>query len=273
MNRILVNGEPRGDISVLDRGFQYGDGLFETIAVHRERLRLWDRHVRRLRDGCRRLAIPGPPDDLLDEEARRLCTGVARGVLKIIVTRGAGGRGYAPPAGDVPATRVLTIHPWPDYPERYYTEGVAVRVCRTRLADSVLLGGLKHLNRLEQITARSEWHDPSIAEGLMLDHDGHVVEGTMSNVFLVGAAGLITPDVARAGVAGVMRGLILDAAAETGLACTVRRVTYEELQQARELFLCNSLIGAWPVKSLEQRRLGPGPVTRQVIDMINSRIY
>lgn len=261
----LVNGEESAEISVSDRGLQYGDGLFETLAVRRGRPLLWTRHLQRLHAGCRRMSMTAAPAVRLEEEALRLCRGLERGVLKIIVTRGGGGRGYTPPRPAGEGTRVLSTHPWPNYPQRFYTEGVAVRVCHTRLATHHPLAGLKHLNRAEQVMARCEWDDPEIPEGLMLDYDGHVIEGTMSNLFMVYGNELVTPDVSGAGVAGVMRGVILDAAEDIGMNPTVRPVAMAELGAAREVFLCSSLMGLWPVRAIDRAYcFQPGPVTRRL---------
>lgn len=268
MYGILVNGTPLNAVSVTDRGLQYGDGLFETIAVRRGQPLLWERHLRRLLDGCRSLGIAAPAGHVLRDEALRLCHALDRGVLKIIVTRGEGGRGYSPRAGGGAATRILSTHPWPDYPRRFYEDGVAVRVCDTRLARRDALGGIKHLNRLEQVMARGEWNDPDIPEGLMLDHGGHVIEGTMSNLFLILDGELVTPAVTSAGVAGVMRALVLDVTRDMDIGTAVREVPLHQLRLAREVFLCNSVIGIWPVRAVDQWRFRPGPVTRHLADIV-----
>jgi 4-amino-4-deoxychorismate lyase len=184
-------------------------------------------------------------------------------VLKIIITRGSGGRGYDP-ASVVTPTRLLLLHPWPEYPREYCESGVEVRLCETRLAGNPRLAGIKHLNRLEQVLARGEWRDPSIAEGLMLDAHDHVIEGTMSNLFLLRNGQLLTPDVSQSGVAGIIRGRILEAASDLGLKALVGEVECEDLYRADEVFLCNSVIGIWPVRALNNRRWNTMPVTHCV---------
>src|SRR5919109_2212450 len=110
--QILVNGEATAAVSALDRGFQYGDGVFETVAVCRGTPLLWERHLVRLRQGVQRLGIPLPSLDLLADEARGLCASVGeRAVLKVIVTRGVGTRGYATDPSGMP-TRVLYLAAW-----------------------------------------------------------------------------------------------------------------------------------------------------------------
>ncbi|MEK7262541.1 MAG: aminodeoxychorismate lyase, partial [Pseudomonadota bacterium] len=241
---------------------QYGDGLFETIAVHRGTPLLWERHAQRLLAGAVRLDMPPPETALLRAETDRLCRGVERGVLKIIFTRGISGRGYRPDAS-ASTTRALSLSPWPDYPPSWSGEGVVVRLCQTRLASQPRLAGLKHLNRLEQVLARAEWDD-EYAEGLMQDESGNIVEGTMTNIFLVEGATLRTPDMTRCGVEGVMRGAVLEQAGRLGIICRVGPVTAIQLEQADELFLTNSLIGLWPVRRIENRSYTIGQTTRKI---------
>lgn len=266
---ILVDGQEQAHISAADRGLQYGDGLFETIAVSSGQPRLWERHLRRLASGCARLGIEGIDPQQLRNDAQRTCEGLREGVLKVIVTRGEGRRGYRP-EHTAKATRIVATYPWPAYPEAYWQQGVAVRVCTTRLGRNAALAGMKHLNRLEQVLARGEWDDPQIAEGLMLDDGGHVIAGTMTNVFVVVADRLVTPALDACGVAGVMRGVILDIAAELALPWEEGAVSRRELRQADEVFLCNALIGMWPVRRIEQQDYALGPLTKLIRGRLSS---
>jgi len=266
--QVLVNGKPDARIDPRDRGLHYGDGLFETLAVVRGEARLWDLHLDRLLTGCQALRLPEPDGRLLAREAKTLCTGSDRGVLKIVLTRGPANRGYRIARTDGPqpeATRILILSPAEPYSPIHYRTGVAVRVCATRLGLNPALAGLKHLNRLEQVLARDEWSDPAIAEGLMLDANGHVIEGTMSNVFAVADGRLCTPRLDNAGVAGVMRQWILNRARELGIETAELTMTIETLEQSDEVFLCNSLIGIWPVARIADAAVEVGPVTRRLM--------
>jgi len=264
---ILVNGEAGEQIPVLDRGFQYGDGLFETIRVDGGAPEFWDRHMARLAFGCARLAIPAPDAALLRREAMRLCEGAGDGVLKIIVTRGIGGRGYNP-AGAASPSRVVALHPAPDHPESFAREGVRLHLCETRLSDQPRLAGLKHLNRLEQVLARSEWSDAETAEGLMCDGADAAIEGTMSNLFLIHGGEIHTPDLARCGVAGIMRAVVLEMARGMGFSVKTRRVARAEVDEADEVFVTNSVIGIWPVRALGERKLRRGPITAELVEAL-----
>ncbi|MGD2082872.1 MAG: aminodeoxychorismate lyase [Chromatiales bacterium] len=246
---MLIDGEERDRVSARDRGFQYGDGLFETLSVEAGVPCLWDRHMARLDKGCRRLGIPMPDPRRLAAEADQEIGGAARGVLKIIVTRGQGGRGYRPP--ETPrALRVVEFGRGPSHPESWKTRGICVRRCSTRLSRNPATAGIKHLNRLEQVLARAEWTDPDVAEGLMLDTADQLIEGTMTNLFLVDDQGIATPDLSQCGVAGVMRQLVMDLARSQGIPAEVRPLGWGDLERARGIFLTNSVVGAWPVRDL-----------------------
>lgn len=265
-----INGEANKPLTAGNRGLHYGDGLFETVAMVQGRPQLWTRHLERLQEGCRRLAIPMPDPEALQAEVEQVASGVDRCVVKIIVTRTGNARGYRPEPGLSPE-RIVLQRPWPDYPREFHHTGVAVRWCQTRLARQPLLAGIKHLNRLEQVLARAEWQD-EYAEGLMRDTDGRVIEGTMSNLFLVMEGTLLTPDLAQSGVAGVMRAEVLEQARRLGIPNAQRPVSVDMVEQADELFLTNSLIGIWPIARLEARHYAVvGKITQTLQAAIQPR--
>jgi 4-amino-4-deoxychorismate lyase len=189
-------------------------------------------------------------------------------VVKVIVTRGPGARGYAPPPSPSP-TRIVICAPVPEQPAEYSQAGVTVRLCSTRIAFQPRLAGVKHLNRLENVLARAEWTDPGIAEGLVMDGDGHLVGGTMTNLFLAEAGELVTPDLARGGVAGVTRERVIDGAARHGVRCRVEPVTWQRLERAGEVLLVNSVIGAWGVKACGELRWTTGRSTQRVREWLD----
>jgi len=269
----LVNGEFIDSVSVKDRGFQFGDGLFETIAVANNKPLLWDQHIQRLKKGCERLKLPLPDESQLHDEALSLFEegefkGIDKCVLKIIYTRGEGGRGYQLAKNTQP-TRVLQCHVWPVYPDANKVNGIQIRLCESRLGHNPLLAGLKHLNRLEQIIARAEWQNyDDISEGIMLDIEGHVIEGTMSNVFFVQDNELITPGLEKCGINGVIRDLILTTQYDLNITHSVRNVDLQEFSCADEIFITNSLIGVWPVSQFKDVSYPVGPVTKHISQTI-----
>jgi len=268
---MLVNGREQDHLSARDRGLHFGDGVFETIALDEGRPLCLDRHLRRLAGGCRRLGIPVPAFATLEEECGRISEGAKRAVLKLMVTRGVSGRGYAPDA-DASPTRIVARHPWPRYAADVRRDGVAVRMCRTRLGRNPCLAGIKHLNRLEQVLARMEENPARCDEGLMLDDRDRVIEGIMSNVFALRDGRLCTPDLSECGVAGIMRECVLEASKQlTGHAAQVVEMSAGDFFSADECFLTNSLIGIWPIRVLEGKPLRPGPVTYQLQKLMIER--
>ncbi len=267
----LVNGQHSATVPVDDRGLHYGDGLFETVAVVDGRPRRWQRHLRRLQWGCARLGIPYPGDEVLQQEAVMLCAAstaeAERSVLKIMLSRGGGAQAYRP-LGDASATRILCRRPWPLRDPALSETGIRMRVCSTRLAQQPQLAGLKHLNRLEQVLARREWLtgyiDEDIQEGLMLDADEQVIEGTMTNLFIVRDGQLLTPKLTSSGVAGVMRAQVMEYSAEQGIHCQETSLSLADVRAADEVFVTNSLIELWPVRELEEQDYVIGDLTRRI---------
>ena len=165
----LVNGKVEGCVNVADRGLSYGDGLFETIAIRGGVPLLWDAHLQRMKHGAARLKIPFDnvlTAAFLQDFQSLLKHSTSDAVLKLTLTRGVGARGYwADPNAGV--TRIAAISAMPDM-SALQALGISVRLCSTQLARQPLLAGIKHLNRLEQVLARSEWDDSHITEGIVL---------------------------------------------------------------------------------------------------------
>jgi 4-amino-4-deoxychorismate lyase len=251
---VLVNGRAGAPVDPLDRGLQYGDGLFETIALLDGRPRFLDWHFERLADGARRLRFPEADFATLRAELASAASGESRAVLKLVLTRGLGPRGYGPPATAEP-TRIVASFPWP----ATRTEGLRVGWCRTPLGRNPVLAGLKHLNRLEQVLARSEWDDGSLDEGLMQDELGNVVSATQANLLARIGGAWVTPELSACGVAGVMRRAFLGWSAARGEPVVERALTRAEVEGATALVLTNAVAGAVPVRALAGRALAEEP--------------
>jgi 4-amino-4-deoxychorismate lyase len=265
---IRVNGTPDPQVSALDRGLHFGDGLFETIACMRGRPRFLSLHLERLALGCSRLSINAPSSDELREEVCSLAHDVDRAIVKLVLSRGtAVGRGYVVTGGEK-ATRITIRYAWPDEDPAWLQDGVRVRKAELRLGENPALAGIKHCNRLEQILARNEWTDPGIFEALLFSSSGRLISGTMSNVFIVHGSRLCTPLLDLCGVAGVMRRVVLREARRAGIAVDECVLGIRDLEAADELFLTNARIGIWPVRSLDERPMSPGPVTRHLQQVI-----
>ncbi len=268
-----VNGAPADGVSVADRGLAYGDGVFETVRVACDGPVLLPYHLQRLQEGLLRLNI-AVDWAALEQEIRQYPGWQQPGVVKLIITRGSGGRGYGTVNVQGPS-RVFSAHPAPQYPERYTQLGVRIYSCETRLSINPQLAGIKHLNRLEQVLARQEFQSDSCQdqyqEGLMLSQSGCVIEGVLSNLFLVQDGSLHTPDLSQCGVAGVMRRWLLEQMQECGIKVNVGPVTLQDIELADEWFFCNSVYGVWPVSHWENRTWTVGPLTAQVQQWVKDR--
>jgi len=252
--RIFVGNEAVAAIPDRDRGLAYGDGLFETMRAHRGVVPWWDAHWSRLRRGAERLQLALPNVGLVLRHAERLLAG-DDAVLKLIVTRGSGGRGYSLPAEAVP-TWLLSRHP---APQALSNEGLTLRWCATQLAVQPALARIKHCNRLEQVLARAEWNDTSAQdrdadEGLMRSTKGDVVCATAANVFVLRDGRWVTPRIDRCGVEGICRAWAIDA-----LEADQVRLSVIDVETADAVFLCNAVRGILPVARLGTRVWLPHP--------------
>jgi len=249
MTEWFREGQPCDALPADDRAVQYGDGLFETIAIRNGVPRLWKYHVERLQTGAVRLGLAAPPETTLraglDAALQQAHADTARCVAKLVMTAGSGPRGYR--RGSGAAVTLLTgVSAARRLQDACYHDGIVLRLCNTRLARQPQLAGMKTLNRLEQVMARNEWHDDAVFEGLTLDTDGRLICGTMSNVFLIAGQQLITPAITHCGVSGVMRRHVLTLLDEAGIDCEVRDVEAGELWAADGVFISNSQIGILP---------------------------
>ena len=225
-----------------DRGLAYGDGVFETILVQQGIPSLWAWHCARLMRGCRQLGFEPPEQTILDAQCADLPTSGCH-VLKLIVTRGSGGRGYCPP--DEPAPRLIRrLMPFSPQPVRWQ-QGVTVRLCELTMAVQPRLAGIKHLNRLENVVARQEWHDASIAEGLLFNSRGELVEATAMNVVWRQEGRWFTPRTDECGVTGTLSAALIDA----GYLSTAT-LALNALSTVKHLCVLNSVQGVWPIRQL-----------------------
>ena len=250
---MLVNGSPSNVISIRDRSLLYGDGVFRTMRAVNGQALHWQLHYQKLQHDCSALNIACPDFAQLSAELQNLLNDHPNGAIKIIVTRGINQRGYSP-FTQFPPTHIWDVAPLPDYPNPSETHGIKARLCQIRLSQQPRLAGIKHLNRLENVLAASEWNDADIAEGLLMDTDGNVIEGVRSNLFAVLNDTLTTPSLLGCGVAGIQRDRVIAWANTNNVPLEIRTLSWDEIINADELFVTNSLIGVCPIRELEQCR-------------------
>jgi 4-amino-4-deoxychorismate lyase len=267
---MLINGKPATSVSVSDRGLAYGDGVFETFRIVSGKLLFADLHLQRLSQGCERLGIALELEQVKAELTSALqLRSPETGIVKLIVTRGVSGRGYRSDLTNV-ATRIITLHTLPANIHIHAEQGIKAFVCKQRLGSQPSLAGIKHLNRLEQVLASREWPDEMYQEGIMLDMEGNVVEGTRSNIFIVSNGHMMTDSLATCGIDGVMRQVLLQ---YFGDRVYVGKFNLPQLYAADEVFFCNSIFGVWPLRHLiadgMERHYVPGPMAMMAQSIFN----
>ena len=270
---MIINGKPGDLISASDRGLMYGDGVFRTLRVHHGKPLLWQKHYNKLQQDCAVIGIKCPSIKLITEDIEQLILQQAEtsadGIVKIIITRGYATRGYAP-AANPQLSRIISFNITPAFLDSNSSEGVSVQICKVRLSHQPLLAGIKHLNRLENVLAAAELKDDKIAEGIMLDNDNYIIEGTRSNLFLVRNGKLHTPDLSRCGVAGLQRDRVIDYARQQRIVCKTTDLTIDDLLSADEVFLVNSVFGLWPVRKLPGYTCTQFPLSLHIQEWLNN---
>lgn len=259
MNREVVPAE-RAMVSVFDRCFLYGDGLFEGVRVCRGRLFDWEDHLARMRRGAEFLRIRLPFDDeTLKKGALELVAreGFSDAFLRIQLSRGVGRRGYSPRGAESPIV-VMTAHPVaPADPGQCVMWKLATSSVRLPAGDA--LGNHKTASKLPQIYARMEAESAGADEALLLDTGGYVAEGASSNVFWIQGERICTPPLATGALAGVTRRWIVDQCAALGNPCVEYQVGVETLVASDGVFLTVSSLGVVPVTHLDGHPLKQSP--------------
>jgi 4-amino-4-deoxychorismate lyase len=263
-----VNGTPSDSISALDRGLFYGDGVFRTLRLKQGMPSNWQLHFQKLKQDCTRLQLECPSVEYLLNEIQSLSSLHPDGVAKIIVTRGLGARGYAFPKAQQ-ATYIMQLSAAPHFDLSHSHSGVSLHICQLKLGHQPLLAGVKHLNRLENVLAASECETAQSLEGLLEDEAGWVISGTRSNLFALRGQTLYTPDLSQCGVAGVTRDRVITWASAHGIPCKVVSMRRDELLDADEIFLVNSVFGLWPVHKVDRYLRTQHPVAWQIQNWLN----
>lgn len=239
---ILVNGQQTNTISVSDRAFQYGDGCFTTLLITDGVVNAWALHLSRLQSNTRALRIDGVDwvglISWVEQTAGKLAS-KPHAVMKVIITRGVGGRGYSPANCGAP-TVVISTHIYPKHYAQWRKHGVNMILLERRLGLSSL-GGIKHLNRLEQVLFKREIEASHADDGVACDLNGFLVEASASNIFWRKGNVLFTPKIEAAGVAGTMRIQVIEAAMENYDVQFIRAKA-DVLWDADEMFITNSVI-------------------------------
>ena len=263
---VYLNGnlvpESEARVSIFDRGFLYGDGLFETMRAYAGKIFRLERHLQRLFQAARTLSlsVPGGEEKLREAVYGTLkANNLQEAYLRLTISRGEGGTG--PDIADhLRVSTVIVANPLPFYPNRWYEEGVKAVLVKVRRDETSPLSRIKSLNYLPNILARLEAKNKEAEEGLMLNSQGHLAEGTVSNIFLIRGGKLVTPSLKSGVLPGITRETILELAPQQGLKISEREIKFTELREAEEAFLTNSLREVLPLTRVDGHPLGDGKV-------------
>ncbi len=274
----LINGKFKDSISVLDRGLAYGDGFFETMLWNsyseNNKLKLgvefWKKHLQRIKKGCRLMKINFPVEKEILQQRNKILIESSKnntrfGLLKMIITRGVGGRGYKFERNMRP-TLIFLSFPRPKIEIKNYKKGVKVKLCTTRLSQNEKISGLKHLNRLDSVLARSEWNSSNIFEGVFMDSKKNILEGTMTNIFFVKKNQLFTPKIIDSGINGIMRQVVIENAKNFFDKVTIKDISINEISSFDQMFLTNSILKVLPVRSFKEKRFN---ILENVLNLVN----
>lgn len=255
------NGAFAGSVQVGNRGLHYGDGVFRTMLLHGGTIVAADAQIERLTADAAALGLDAPSREFLLAELAAVAD-LDEASLKLMLIRTDTGRGYPPRTHR--ADLLLLAYPPPDWPAAHMLDGIAAIRSPVTMASQPLLAGVKHLNRLEQVLASRDW-PADIDEAILGDERGNPICGTRSNLFWVSNGCLHTPALDRCGVAGVTRSQVLALAAQLGIDCHIASQPWTVLQSADEAFVCNSLIGIWPLRRVDDHRYPVDrPITRRL---------
>jgi branched-chain amino acid aminotransferase len=279
---VVIDGKSFGPeqafVSVFDRGFLYGDSVFETIRTYSGRPFALDEHLDRLRWSAGRVFIELAvgADALKLEIAGALAeAGNPESMIRVMITRGRGELGLDPALAESP-TRVIIVAPLHTPPPAAYERGVGVVTFRTqRVADATDAAGAKIANYLVAVLATREARRADAVEALIIDNQGLVVEGTSSNVFAVVAGRLLTPPESLGILPGITRARVLEAAGALGIPVDFTALPVEALLGADELFVSSSIREILPVVRVDREPLGsgvPGPLTRQLLSKFRENV-
>jgi len=259
---ILIDGQRAACLAADDRGLQYGDGVFRTLRVVDGQPRWWNEHIAKLTEDAARLGLAAPEAAVWQADLAQIGLNGRDGIIKLLLTRGSGPRGYAPPV-NANVRRICYFDAVVPAPTP--SSGLTLRICDLRLGWQPRLAGIKHLNRLENVLARAEWSVPEIHEGVLLDQANNVISGVMSNLFVWRDQCLLTPRLDCCGVAGVARARLMRLARAHGIEVLETSLNLQALFDAEEVMVSNSVMGLRRVAHLAAKSW-PEPLISQQLE-------
>ena len=265
-NNFLINGNPSESINPFDRGLSFGDGVFRTFLVKSRCPINWDMHYEKIKVDAKILKIKVPEKKDLLCDIKKLFNEDKTYVCKIIITRGISDQGYQFNK-NIKSTRIILRINYKKINRAFFLNGVRLMVCKTRTTHSDIYGGVKHLNRIENVVAKAEL-DPSVFDGVMLDRNGYINECVSSNIFARYGNVIISPKQNNAGVSGVCKQIIFKNIKSIGLKFKSQNIKLDKLKKADEVIITNSVFGALYVNQIEDKKWKDGAFTSLIRDFI-----
>ena len=255
----IINGQEQSNISIHNRNFQYGDGLFETCVVKDNRILLWDKHLFRLDEGCERLKIKNSDESIWLKDVKKALslTSTKNCVVKLILSRGNSQRGYSYP-DDISPVRIVIVSELRNVQSK---KSFSLEYAESGYHSNPILAGIKHCNRIEQIMARASLKRD---EAIMLDENQNIISVTQGNIYFIFGQRLVTPKLDRCGVIGSRRSLILDLAESLEMNVEEVNISINDAIKADEVFISNSIIGIQSVSSIENCQFPKSAITEQI---------
>ena len=240
----IIAASETSNISTRDRGLNYGDGFFTTAIITDGQVEHWAYHKARLIECAQRLGFPALEFNALESQITQLIASHSQAVLKVVITRGEGGRGYAPPS-ECNLNIIVSVLPYPDHYNSLKDSGISLAISPIKLAVQPHLAGLKTLNRLEQVLIKNALQTQHSDDALVLDYNNNVIETSAANIFAIKNNKVFSPRLDECGIKGVFLQSLCDK-----LTVEFKTVSVDDLTQADAVFLCNSLMKIVPVKSI-----------------------
>jgi len=266
MHYCSINGQVQNVLSITDRAFSYGDGVFTTARISQGKVELFPLHIKRLIDSCQQLAIPLTDIEQIISEVEDVAQKFPLAVLKIIISAGQGGRGYSR-AGIIKSNVIITVHDIPQHYTAWSKHGITLGDSDFKLGLNPMMKGIKHLNRLEQVLIRAELDERVEDDLAVCDINDHIVEASCANIFWLKDDKIFTPKLTASGVYGLIRGQLLTCLEHVEIVT----VDASALTEATSIFICNCVMGIVPVKQYQNRALALDPV-HDIQSMLNEHI-
>ena len=274
---VLINSEQTAQISIFDRGFLFGDSVYEVTRSYGKRFLFLHEHLIRMKRSCELLAIDYP-EQLLKADLDKLQSLIKdeNYYLRIILTRGVDSEINLSPSNTKKTTRILIAYPFKDYPRNWYEQGVSMQISKIKRnpVDS-LNPEIKSGNYLNNMLALQLAKQAGFYDAIMFNHHGHLTECTTSNIWFIQDKVVYTPHLSNGLLAGITRAKILDLLRQSNISHREGNFNRNDLKNAQEVFLSSSTKEIVPITAIDTKPVGNGevgPMTKQLMQLYSQHV-